>query len=158
MLGCAPIKVSAREPAERRSPQRPASPRPLDVAPGQPQFWGMDQLVSRPVSPCFDAPEPGNCSDMKDVRAGVDEIDRMLVTLIARRQGYMDAAARIKQSRETVRDEARIRDVLAKVRAEAERQGLSWAIAEPVWREMMERCIAYEFEVWDALRRSADRA
>ncbi len=95
---------------------------------------------------------------MKDVRAGVDEIDRLLVALIARRQGYMDAAARIKKSRDTVRDEARIRDVLGKVKAEAQHQGLSWAIAEPVWREMMERCIAHEFEVWDALQRDADQA
>lgn len=93
---------------------------------------------------------------MKDVRAGVDEVDRMLVALIARRQGYMDAAARIKQSRDTVRDEARIREVLSKVRAEAEKHGLSWSIAEPVWREMMERCIAYEFTEWDALRQPAD--
>ena len=77
------------------------------------------------------------------------------VALIARRQGYMDAAARIKPSRNIVRDEARINEVLAKVKAEAERQGLAWEIAEPVWREMMERCIAYEFDVWDALRQRA---
>ena len=51
-----------------------------------------------------------------------------------------------------VRDEARINQVLANVKAEAERKGLSWAIAEPVWREMMERCIAHEFDVWDATR------
>jgi isochorismate pyruvate lyase len=89
---------------------------------------------------------------MLDVRAGVDEVDRLLVALIARRQGYMDAAARIKPSRDVVRDEARIRQVLANVRGEAERKGLSWAIAEPVWRELMERCIAHEFEVWDATR------
>lgn len=89
---------------------------------------------------------------MKDVRAGVDEVDRALVALIARRQGYMDAAARIKPSREIVRDEARIGDVLAKVKAEAEAQGLAWSIAEPVWRTMMENCIAYEFTVWDRLR------
>lgn len=90
---------------------------------------------------------------MTDVRQGVDEIDRMLVALIARRQGYMDAAARIKTDRNVVRDEKRIADVLAKVKAECERHGLSYeAIAEPVWREMMERCIAYEFGVWDALR------
>jgi isochorismate pyruvate lyase len=100
----------------------------------------------------FVAPAPDECRNMSDVRAGVDEVDRMLVALIARRQGYMDAAAHIKQSRDTVRDEARIHEVLSKVRAEAERQGLSWSIAEPVWREMMERCIAYEFDVWDALR------
>lgn len=100
----------------------------------------------------FTAPAPVDCQTMLDVRAGVDEIDRMLVELIARRQGYMDAAARIKPSRSVVRDEARINQVLANVKAEAEKRGLSWSIAEPVWREMMERCIAYEFDVWDATR------
>jgi isochorismate pyruvate lyase len=103
--------------------------------------------------PIFTAPDPVACRDMVDVRQGVDEIDRMLVALITRRQGYMDAAARIKTDRNVVRDEKRINDVLAKVKAECERQGLSFAaIAEPVWREMMERCIAYEFEAWDAIR------
>lgn len=100
----------------------------------------------------FAAPDPEACETMLDVRAGVDEIDRMLVPLLARRQGYMDAAARIKPSRAVVRDEARINQVLANVKAEAEGQGLSWAIAEPVWRELMERCIAHEFDVWDATR------
>ncbi len=100
--------------------------------------------------PAFAAPAPEACQSMTDVRAGVDEIDRLLVALIARRQGYMDAAARIKQTRAAVRDEARIQQVLDNVRAEAEGAGLSWAIAEPVWRTMMEACIAYEFEKWDA--------
>jgi isochorismate pyruvate lyase len=100
----------------------------------------------------FAAPDPVACESMKDVRQGVDEIDRMLVALIARRQGYMDAAARIKPSRSVVRDEARINQVLANVKAEAAQRGLSWNIAEPVWREMMERCIAHEFDVWDATR------
>ena len=100
----------------------------------------------------FAAPDPDVCESMTEVRQGVDEIDRMLVALIARRQGYMDAAARIKPSRGVVRDEARINQVLANVKAQAQRQGLSWGIAEPVWRELMERCIAYEFDVWDATR------
>lgn len=105
-----------------------------------------------PFRPPYAAPDPEKCETMKDVRAGVDEIDRMLVTLIARRQGYMDAAARIKPSRSVVRDEARIQQVLDNVKAEAGRRGLSWSIAEPVWREMMERCIAHEFDVWDKTR------
>ncbi len=116
----------------------------------------MDQAVSRNRNVSrFTALDPEICRDMKDVRAGVDEVDSMLVALIARRQGYMDAAARIKHSREIVRDEARILEVLAKVRAEAERLELSWTIAEPVWRELMERCIAYEFRVWDQIRENA---
>jgi len=100
----------------------------------------------------FAAPDPQACLTMLDVRAGVDEVDRLLVALLVRRQGYMDAAARIKPSRSVVRDEARIQQVLDNVKSEAEALGLSWAIAEPVWRELMERCIAHEFAVWDATR------
>ena len=86
---------------------------------------------------------------MADVRAGVDAIDRALVSLLVARQAYMHAAARIKQSREAVYDADRIEDVIAKVLAEAKTQGLSADIAEPVWRKLIERCIAHEFVVWD---------
>jgi isochorismate pyruvate lyase len=95
---------------------------------------------------------PDDCATMIDVRAGVDEIDRMLVTLLARRQGYMNAAARIKLTRAVVRDEARIQQVFDNVAANAARAGLSWDIAEPVWRILMERCIAHEFLVYDQLK------
>ena len=86
---------------------------------------------------------------MAEVREGVDALDRALVELLAERQRYMDAAARIKPDRGTVRDEARIEQVVANVKAEATRAGLSHAIAEPVWRLLIERCIAHEFDVWD---------
>lgn len=95
---------------------------------------------------------PLDCTTMAEVRQGVDALDRALVALLAERQGYMDAAARIKSDRGVVRDEARIEDVVAKVRAAAREAGLSEAIAEPVWRTLIDRCIAYEFGVWDRLR------
>ena len=114
----------------------------------------MDDARPSRIKPTnsFAAPDPEICETMTDVRQGVDEVDRMLVALIARRQGYMDAAARIKPSRSVVRDEARINQVLANVKTEAVKHGLSRGIAEPVWRELMERCIAYEFDVWDSTR------
>jgi len=93
-----------------------------------------------------------DCTTMTEVRAGVDSIDRKLVALIARRQAYMEAAARIKEDRDAVYDSVRIEDVVAKVKAEAVKQGLSVEIAEPVWREMIKQSIAYEFKVWDKLR------
>jgi isochorismate pyruvate lyase len=96
--------------------------------------------------------QPEACQSMSDVRTGVDALDRELVALIAQRARYMQAAARIKPSRDVVRDEWRINDVLEKVKAEADRAGLPISIAEPVWRELVERSIAYEFEVWDAIR------
>lgn len=99
-----------------------------------------------------DRPAPADCTTMAEVRQGVDALDRQLVALLAERQRYMDAAARIKQDRDAVRDNARVEDVVAKVKAEARKAGLSEAIAEPVWRTLIEGCIAYEFEVWDRLR------
>lgn len=97
-------------------------------------------------------PAPEACTTMAEVRVGVDALDRALVTLIAERQRYMDAAARIKTDRAVVHDQARIEDVVAKVKASARLAGLSEAIAEPVWRTLIDRCIAYEFEAWDRLR------
>lgn len=98
---------------------------------------------------------PADCDTMADVRQGVDAIDRLLVLILAERQRYMDAAARIKPDRAAVRDTARIEDVVAKVKAAAREAGLSEEIAEPVWRLLIERCIAHEFGVWDATRTQA---
>lgn len=95
---------------------------------------------------------PDDCQTMIDVRAGVDALDRELVRLLVTRQGYMHAAARIKPNREAVYDQDRIEDVVAKVLVEARVQGLSADIAEPVWRKLIERCIAHEFDRWDATR------
>ncbi len=88
---------------------------------------------------------------MAEVRAGVDALDQRLVALLAIRQGYMDAAARIKTDRGKVYDADRIEDVVAKVKASARQQGLADVIAEPLWRVLMELCIAYELKAWDRL-------
>ena len=100
-------------------------------------------------------PAPADCTTMTDVRVGVDALDRLLVAVLAERQRYMDAAARIKTDRAAVRDNARVEDVVAKVKAAAREAGLSEAIAEPVWRTLIEACIGYEFGVWDARRQTA---
>ena len=100
-------------------------------------------------------PSPADCTTMAEVRQGVDALDRLLVSVLAERQRYMDAAARIKPDRDAVRDAARIEDVVSKVTAAARRAGLSEEIAEPVWRTLIERCIAYEFGVWDTIRERA---
>lgn len=99
-----------------------------------------------------DRVSPEACQSMVEVRQGVDALDRALVTLLAERQRYMDAAARIKPDRSVVHDDARIEDVVQKVLAAAGPAGLSPAIAEPVWRTLIDRCIAHEFGVWDRTR------
>lgn len=99
-----------------------------------------------------DRPAPEACTTMTEVRQGVDALDRALVTLLAERQRYMDAAARIKGERGLVRDNARVEEVVSRVKAAAVAAGLSPDIAEPVWRTLIEQCIDYELKKWDALR------
>jgi len=90
---------------------------------------------------------------MEELRVEIDRLDRALVSLLAERQAYIERAAAIKNNRQAVRDEARIEDVVAKVLAEARAKGLSAAIAEPVWRVLIERSIAHEFVTFDARAR-----
>ncbi len=98
------------------------------------------------------APSPEACRTMAEVREGVDAVDRQLVALIAERTRFMEAAARIKPSRDVVHDDWRIADVVQKVTAEATRLGVTTEIVEPVWRELIRQSIAYEFAVWDRTR------
>ena len=96
---------------------------------------------------------PGlDCTTMAEVRAGVDQVDRELVALLARRFGYMDAAARIKPERAAVRDEARKAKVIANVRAHARAAGLPEEALAALWNRLVEASIAYELEGFDRLR------
>jgi isochorismate pyruvate lyase len=99
---------------------------------------------------------PEACRDMAEVRSEIDRIDRLLVGLMAERQRYIEAAARIKTRADEVRLEWRIEDVVAKVLAESARRGLCPRIAEPVWRELIDRCIAHEQEKWRLFHKQND--
>jgi isochorismate pyruvate lyase len=96
--------------------------------------------------------DPDQCQTMIDVRAGVDDVDRRIVALIARRFGYMDAAARIKPDRSAVRDEERKAAVKAKVDASAAEAGIDRALMARIYEDLIETSIAHEFIVFDEAR------
>jgi isochorismate pyruvate lyase len=93
------------------------------------------------------------CQTMVEVREGVDAIDRALVDLLAQRFGFMDAAARIKTTRDAVRDEARKAQVIANAATAARAAGLPDGLAESLWETLVEASIAYELGIWDNTRR-----
>ena len=99
-----------------------------------------------------DPRDPDQCTSMTEVRAGVDDVDRQIVALIARRFGYMDAAARIKPDRTAVRDEWRKADVKAKVDASADRAGVDRELMSRLYEDLIETSIAYELDVFDRTR------
>ena len=92
---------------------------------------------------------PEDAQSMAQVRAGVDAVDRALVELLGVRARYMATAARIKPTRDDVRDEARKAQVLANVAAHARDHGLPEALTAELWERLVEWSIAYELDLWD---------
>ena len=95
---------------------------------------------------------PEACQTMAEVRAGVDATDTQIVELLERRFGYMRAAARIKSTRESVRDETRKAAVIDAAVKEAEARGIPGEVIGDIWERLVEGSIAYEFVEWDRIR------
>lgn len=93
---------------------------------------------------------PDDCTNMAEVRAGVDATDAALIQLLATRFGYMRAAARIKTARAAVRDEARKAEVIANARAQGLQHGVPDALIIEIWERLVEESIAYELAHFDA--------
>ena len=96
--------------------------------------------------------EPLDCTTMAEVRAGVDATDRALLDLLARRFAYMDAAARIKPTRDAVRDEMRKAEVVLAARDDAAARGLPADQVALMWDLLVEASIVHELARWDELR------
>lgn len=90
------------------------------------------------------SPDPETRLALARLRARLDALDRRLVRRLAERQRLVEAVARLKGDASRVRDPARIEAVLSNVLGAAGAAGLSPAIAEPVWRLLVERCAAHE--------------
>lgn len=90
-----------------------------------------------------------DCTNMAEVRAGVDHVDRALIALLAQRFAYMDAAARIKPERGAMRDEGRKAQVIANACAEARAVGIPESVIADLWERLVEASIAYELVAFD---------
>jgi isochorismate pyruvate lyase len=96
--------------------------------------------------------KPADCTDMAQVRYGIDRLDEQIVALLAERFRYMDAAARIKPERGDVRDEARKAEVIGNVQRIAAGEGSPAQAIADVYERLVENSIAYEFDRFDAVR------
>ncbi len=95
---------------------------------------------------------PEECTDMAQVREGVDATDAALIKLLMARFAYMNAAARIKTDRHAVRDEARKAQVINNVVSMAKEAGLPVQDVAAIWELLVESSIAYETHQWDTAR------
>lgn len=92
------------------------------------------------------------CTSMPELRAEIDQLDRTIVNMLKIRQGFMEQAAGIKQSRETVRDNERVEDVMQKVTSHAKKIGAPPELIDELYRTMIEWSINYEFEKFDEIK------
>ena len=89
-------------------------------------------------------PESPPPASLAEVRARIDAIDADLVRLLARRQDLVRVAASFKSDDRAVRAPDRVARVLASVRERALDAGLDPAVAEAVWRAMIDAFIELE--------------
>lgn len=90
---------------------------------------------------------------MEEVRGGIDHLDDAIVTLLARRMRYIEAAARIKQDRGAVRDESRKAEVIDHACTVAREQGFPEPLTRQLYEALVEGSIAYEFTHFDRRKR-----
>ncbi|ATW05155.1 chorismate mutase [Sphingorhabdus sp. YGSMI21] len=90
---------------------------------------------------------------MKQLREAVDQLDAELIDLFRLRFACMDAAARIKQDRDAVRDEGRKAEVLANVKSLSEKAAIPVPTMAAIWEMLVETSISYEMQKWDQRRK-----
>ena len=97
------------------------------------------------------APVPAaDCTDMSQVRAAIDGLDTLIVSLLAERMRYIEAAARIKPERGAVRDDVRKAAVIAHAVKVADDRGFPPKLAYRLYEMLVEGSIAHEFDMFDA--------
>lgn len=93
---------------------------------------------------------PQECKNMQDIRQAIDSIDQSIVKAIAERALYVKAAAQLKTSETSVRDEERVQRVINSKRELASQQGVSPELIEKLYRTMIDHFIGEEMREWKA--------
>jgi isochorismate pyruvate lyase len=93
---------------------------------------------------------PEQCVNLDEIRAGMDAIDREIVSLIASRVAYVRKAAGFKTSSANVAAPERVAAVLKTRRQWAEAAGLNGGVIESLYRDLVTYCVSEEHRQWEA--------
>jgi isochorismate pyruvate lyase len=85
---------------------------------------------------------------LDEIRAQIDELDRQIIELIARRHDCMKKAARFKKTEAEVAAPARVEQVIERVRRRADEVGVPPDLVEAVYRTLIAQFIALERAEW----------
>ncbi|HCN31864.1 MAG: chorismate mutase [Candidatus Micropelagos sp.] len=93
------------------------------------------------------APLP--CPEMGKIREDIDSLDKDILQLLKKRLNLIEQAALVKPKRNQVRDKARIDEVIALIRREAQKANYPEDMAEVIWKNIIELSIDYEYDAYD---------
>ena len=93
------------------------------------------------------APLP--CPAMGKIREDIDSLDKDILQLLKKRLNLIEQAALVKPERNQVRDKARIDEVIALIRQEAQKANYPEDMAEVIWKYIIELSIDYEYDAYD---------
>lgn len=92
--------------------------------------------------------QPEECSDIHDIRAEIDHIDRQIIAAIGQRFKYVKAASKFKTSETSVKAPERLKSMLQKRRIWAEDEGLNPDVIENLYQDLVAHFIAEELKHW----------
>ncbi len=91
--------------------------------------------------------------DLTKIRKNIDDLDSMIIMLLAKRQDFVSAAGRLKKKEESVGDPKRVEQVIERVRAKAVEKGLAPEIAEKIYKTVIDCFIQKELSEFKGARR-----
>lgn len=92
------------------------------------------------------------CNCLGDIRANIDLIDGEIVSLLVQRGKYVMQAAKYKKNITEVEDQARIKNIITKVRGYAKQMDFDPNTIEQIYRYLIQVYIQLEKETFTNLR------
>jgi isochorismate pyruvate lyase len=96
--------------------------------------------------------KPEDCVTMAEVRDAIDTLDSEIVGLIGQRFRYIEAAARIKDHRDSIRDDARKAQVIDHAAHVARQHAVPDGLIPEIYERLIETSIAHELDCFDRAR------
>lgn len=86
-----------------------------------------------------------------ELREEIDTLDQRLANILCQRLELVQRAAPLKPTRDCVRLEERIEEIIEKVTPIADNYDIDRRYLETQFRQIMEECIARELALWDRM-------
>ncbi|MFD1629952.1 chorismate mutase [Pseudopedobacter beijingensis] len=91
---------------------------------------------------------PQDCNTLAEIRGNIDQIDREIIGMLAKRYGFVQKAAEFKKDEAGVKAADRVKDMLKTRRIWAEEENISPDLIEKIYANLVSCFIQEELNNW----------